>query len=305
VILVALAIVASTWVGVAAERRFGARAQAWSKRSIDVILWTLLPFITFFTLVKLELDAGVAAGLGLAYVELAAVGLLAYLVATRLLHLQRHQTGALMVVVVLANTGYLGVPLCVALLGGDELGPAIAFDTVVSGPMFYGVGFAIGAAFGLTAGDTAGERVRSFLRNPPLAAVVAGLLAPDALAPDVLVGAAEVLVFAVLPVGFFILGVNLAAEAEEGATAFPPPFTKPVAAALGLRLLIAPALMLALSAAIVDVPDSYLVQAAMPSGINSLVIAHAYGLDLKVTANALAWTTGVVVAAGLATAPLV
>jgi malate permease and related proteins len=62
--------------------------------------------------------------------------------------------------------------------------------------------------------------------------------------------------------------------------------------------------MLALSALVVDVPDAYLVQAAMPSGINSLVIAHAYGLDLKITASALAWTTAVVIAGALGAAAL-
>jgi malate permease and related proteins len=299
VILVALAIVASTAVGVFAERRHGERARAWTHRAIAVLLWVALPFMTFFILARLELDAGVGAGLVLGYAELAAVGLLAYLIGTRLLRLRREQTGALMVVVVLANTGYLGIPLSAALLGSDDLGPAIAFDTVVSGPMFYGVGFAIGAAFGTAAGETAGERLRAFLRNPPLLAVIAGLVAPDALAPDVLVDAAEVLAIAILPVGFFILGVNLASEAEEGALAFPPPFSRPVAAALGLRLLVAPALMLGLAAALVAVPDAYLVQAAMPSGINSLVIAHAYGLDLKITASALAWTTAVVIIGAL------
>jgi predicted permease len=299
VIWVALAIVASTAIGVAAERRDGERARRWSHRSITVLLWTVLPFITFFVLARLELDAGVGAGLLLAYAELAAVGVLAYLAGSRLLGLSRPQTGALVVVVVLANTGYLGIPLCAALLGTGDLGPAIAFDTVVSGPMFYGVGFAIGAAFGATAGETSGERLRSFLRNPPLVAVVAAFVAPDALAPEVLVDIAEVLAFAVLPVGFFILGVNLATEAEDGALVFPPPFSRPVAAAVSLRLLVAPALMLGLSAATVDVPDAYLVQAAMPSGINSLVIAHAYGLDLKITASALAWSTAIVIVAAL------
>lgn len=298
-ILVALAIVASTAVGVLAERRHGERARGWTHHAINTLLWVALPFMTFFILARLELDAGVGAGLVLGYTELAAVGVLAYLIGTRLLRLRREQTGALMVVVVLANTGYLGIPLSAALLGSDDLGPAIAFDTVVSGPMFYGVGFAIGAAFGTAAGETAGARLRAFLRNPPLLAVIAGLLAPDALAPDVLVDAAEVLAIAILPVGFFILGVNLASEAEEGALAFPPPFSRPVAAALGLRLLVAPALMLGLAAALVTVPDAYLVQAAMPSGINSLVIAHAYGLDLKITASALAWTTAVVIIGAL------
>ncbi|HEX2084972.1 MAG TPA: AEC family transporter [Solirubrobacteraceae bacterium] len=304
-LLVALAIGASTGAGLWAERRWGERAQAASRASIGVLLWAVLPFITFFTLARLEVTTGVGAGLGLAYLELAIVGVAAWAVGARLLGLSRPSTGALVVVVVMANTGYLGVPLNGALLGRDDLAPAIAFDTVVSGPMFYVVGFAVGAVFGAAAGETPRERLRAFLaRNPPLLAVVAALLAPDALAPDALVDVATVLVYAVLPVGFFVLGVNLAAEAEEGALPFPPPFGAPVGVALALRLLAAPALLLAFSAAVVRLPDAYLVQAAMPSGINSLVVAHAYGLDLRLTAAVLAWSTGIVVAAALAAAAL-
>ena len=47
------------------------------------------------------------------------VGALAWVAGTRLLRLPRASTGALMVVVVLANTGYLGVPLNGALLGRE------------------------------------------------------------------------------------------------------------------------------------------------------------------------------------------
>ena len=118
------------------------------------------------------------------------------------------------------------------------------------------------------------------------------------------VDTARVLAYAVLPVGFFILGVNLASEAEDGALAFPPPLSGPVGVALVLRLLVAPALMFGLSAAIIEVPDAYLVQAAMSSGINSLVVAHAYGLDLRICASALAWTTSVVVVGALVAAAL-
>jgi len=302
VILVALAIVASTTIGVLSERRYGHRAQAVSSGLINALLWTILPFVTFFSLARLHLDAGVGAGLVIAYTELLIVALLAYMIGSRVLRLRREQTGSLMLVTMLANTGYLGVPLCAALLGSGAVGAAIAMDTGVSGPMFYGFGFAVGAAFGTAAGETPAERLRSFLRNPPLVAVIAAFAAPDVLAPDVMVDVAKVVAFAVLPVGFFILGVNLAAEAEDGELAFPPPFTRPVGAALALRLAVAPALMLALAAALVAVPDAYLVQAAMPSGINSLVIAHAYGLDLRITASALAWSTAVVIIGALGAA---
>ena len=50
---------------------------------------------------------------------------------------------------------------------------------------------------------------------------------------------------------------------------------------LALRLALAPALLAGLAALVVRVPHAYLLQAAMPSGINSLVLGHAYGLDLR------------------------
>ena len=37
----------------------------------------------------------------------------------------------------------------------------------------------------------------------------------------------------------------------------------------------------------------------MPAGINGLVVAHVYGLDLRLTSAALAWSTGIVIAAAL------
>lgn len=298
-ILVALAIVAATAIGVGAERRWGERTQAAARRTIDVLLWVVLPFVGFFTIARLELDRGVGGGLGLAYVVAAVAGGLAWLLGRRL-GLSRPALGALIVACVISNTGYLGIPLCTALLGTDALGPAVAYDTLVNSPLFLTVGFAIGAAMGTRAGETPRERLRAFaVRNPPLLAVLAALVVPDALAPDALRDIAEVLVFVLLPVGFFIVGVTLAAEAEEGSLAFPPPFTAPVGVALGLRLLIAPAVMAGLSAVTFDVPDAYLVEAAMPTGVNALVVSHAYGLDLRVASAALAWTTAVAVVAAV------
>jgi predicted permease len=97
--------------------------------------------------------------------------------------------------------------------------------------------------------------------------------------------------------GFFALGVFLMAEREDGTLPFPPPLTAAVGVAVVLRLLVAPALVAAASALIVTLPDAYLLAAAMPTGINSLVVAHAYGLDLRLIASAIAWSTAIVVAA--------
>ena len=34
---------------------------------------------------------------------------------------------------------------------------------------------------------------------------------------------------------------------------------------------------------------------AMPSGINSLIVAHAYGLDMRITAETITWSTAIAV----------
>jgi predicted permease len=307
VILVALAILASTLVGVGAERRFGAGAVAFARRLIGVMVWGLLPFMVFFIVVRLHLGGGVGVGLLLGYVELLAVGGLAYVIGTRVLRLPRPSVGALVLVVILGNTGYLGIPLNAALLGHDAIAPAIAWDTIVSQEMLYAFGYAVGAAFGTDAGEGPRQRLRAFFtRNPVLWALVAGLVAPDAIAPDAVVDVAKLCAaYALLPVGFFLLGVNLMGERQEGTLGFPPPLTQAVGVVIALRLAVAPALLAALSAITIGVPDAYLVQAAMPAGINALIVGHLYGLDLRLIASASAWSTTSAVVAALVIAPLV
>ena len=295
---VTLAICASVGAGVGAEWRWRERAHAFTRRVLDVLLYAFLPFIAFFTIASLHVTTGVGVGLVVGYVELAIVTGLAYLAGSRLLHLPRPATGALMCAVALVNTGYLGLPITAAALGRDQLGPSIAWDALVSAPMLLIVGFGTGAVFGTRAGDTRRERLRAFVtRNPPLLAVVLGLVAPASFAPEAMVDLARALAVALIVPGFFALGVFLMIERDEGTLPFPPPFTTPVAVALGLRLLVAPALVALASSLLVTLPDAYLLQAAMPTGINGLVVAHAYGLDLRLLASAIAWSTAVVVAA--------
>jgi predicted permease len=138
-----------------------------------------------------------------------------------------------------------------------------------------------------------------FTRNPPLYAAIAGLLAPSALAPQVLVDLSQVLLVAILPIGFFAVGATLAENAEHGDLPMPPPLTRPVLVSLGSRLILVPALLMLLAAPLIHLPAPYRLLAAMPSGINSMVVAHAYGLDMEITAEAVTWSTAIVVLAAL------
>ena len=210
-----------------------------------MILYVLVPIVIFCNLAKASISLENAVGLGLGWVTLTLVTVIVWFVASRILKLPRAQVGAVMVCALVANTAYLGYPLTVALLGHDHLATGVLFDVLVSGPALLLGAFGVGAAFGDRAGEGIKERAKAFLtRNPPLYAAILGLLVPRGLVPTGVVDASQVLAIAVLPIGFFAVGATLAEGAEHGELPFPPPFTRPVALAVGARLALAPAILM-------------------------------------------------------------
>ncbi len=314
VLLTIAAIAVSGTAGVAAERRWPHVAVGWARRLLVLSLYTLLPFVVFFNLARTHINADEAGGLVIGWVAILAAAGLAWFAGVRLLRLARPSTGSLITGTLIPNSGYLGYPLVASLLGFHALGEAVVYDISVSGPSLLLLGFGTGAAFGTKVGEGFRERmVAFFTRNPPLYAAIAGLLVPNSLAPDVLVDISRGFVVALLPIGFFAVGAVLAEEVEDSAKRVAPrlrlrsalayalgsPFDPPVSAAILLRLAIAPGLLLILSLPFIDLPGPYLLLAAMPCGINTLLVAHVYGLDSKLAAQAVAWTTAIAIAAVL------
>lgn len=297
--LLVVVMVAATAIGIAAERRWHERAERGSRAAMQAMLKWVLPPVYLVLVSRLHVDATLLGGLLTGYVAVAVVGALAWLLATRVLKRPRATVGALILAVVLANTGYFGLPLTRTVLGADELGGAVAWDSLVSGPMFFVVAFAIGAAFGpggsAGAGEQEGEsRLMAFLRNPLLWAAVLGLAVPwDA--PDWSASIAQDVVVALLPLGFLVVGVQLAAESEHGGSVLRGPdgriFGPELLLVLGLRLVVAPLIVVGASLAFLDLPSGMLLQAAAPTGLNGMLVAHRFGLDLRPIAASIVWTT--------------
>ena len=295
-----MAIAVSASAGVAAEQRWPATAVSWARRLLVISLYTLIPVVVFFNLDRAHLNADLAGGLVTGWVAiLSAVGL-AWVAGSRLLRLARPSTGTLISTTAVPNSGYLGYPLTASLLGFHALGQAVVYDVIVVSPCLLLIAFGAGASFGTRAGENPRERATAFLtRNPPLYAAIAAVIAPASFAPDVLVDISRGMVIALLPIGFFAVGAVLAEEAEEGTLELGSPFSPPIGAAILLRLAIAPGLLLLLSLPFIDLPGPYLLLAAMPCGVNSLLVSHVYGLDAKLAAQAVAWTTSIAVFAAL------
>lgn len=149
-ILVALAVIAATAVGVVFERRFAGAPHA-AARTLRLMLYALVPFVSYVNVGRLHVTVGAGVGIALGWLMIIAVGLAAFAIGRYALGLGDRQLGALItvVVVVVVNTGYLGLPMAVALLHARALGTAVAYDQLISGPALPILGFGVGAAFGL------------------------------------------------------------------------------------------------------------------------------------------------------------
>jgi predicted permease len=296
-VLVACWVVLATGVGVACEHHTAWAGTA-ARGSLTLMLYALVPFVAYVSFAHLQLSLGAGLGLVIAYVGLGLAGVCAWWLGRRI-GASGPTLGALICTVMFVNTGYLGYPVVVALLGEHALSHAVAYDQVISGPLVFTAGFAIGAAFGAGEQVSFGRRARTFLtRNPPLIAAVAGLLVPAAWAPHVLVTASHGVVDALLVIGFFVVGVYLSSERREDHARLLERPDRQVAVALLLRFMVNPALLALVSLAGVGIPTAYLLQALMPSGINSLIIGHAYGLDQRLIATVIVWSTLLVLVVG-------
>jgi hypothetical protein len=296
VIAVVLVVLVAGAAGVGAGRRWTGSAERAARVVLGVMLYVLFPVVTFANVAHLRLTAQIGVGLGLAYASLAVTGLVGWFVGARVLRLSRPETGALICAGLLANTGYLGLPLTSALLGSHQLPTAVLYDQLVSTPTLLIAGFGVGAAFGTGSGEGTAQRLRAFAaRNPPLVGLTAGLIGGPSVAPSWLLHVSHVIVLALLPLGFLAVGINLAAAGPPRARG------RALATAVGLRLVLAPLLLVGLARLVSGgVPDPYRLQSAMPTAVNSLVVAHAYELDLSLAAAAIAWSTGLVLIGGLA-----
>lgn len=283
------AVVALAMLAGVTARRQTARTDLVVVRLLDFVLYVLLPLISFAFATRLTFDLATVLGITIGYLSLAIGGLIAWWFATRLLHLGRLATGSLVLAVVMANTGYLGLPVAATLLGRDELPNAVAWDQLITNPISVVLAPFIAAAFSGHGGENSFPRQLLLIlrRAPAIVALAIGLLVPQTWVAQWVLDVATACVYLTLPLGFFAVGATVQKLRGEGGR----PRHRTVGVAVVLRLAAVPAIVGALLLAVPDAPRAFMLQAAMPSGVNSLVVAHAFGLDRGLSATAIMWST--------------
>ena len=195
------------------------------------------------------------------------------------------------------NSGFMGVPLLVAMLGATAAGPtivALSVDMVITGS----VAIALSRLGGQGAGRAVAQALRGMVSNPMAWSIVLGGLASATAVqlPSLVLSPVRLLADAASPVALFTLGcvlargtINARAAAAATGTAVSPSVGPGgrVAAMVIVKLLVHPSLVFAAGHAAIalGVPlDPYALMvlvlvAALPSASNVPILAERYGAD--------------------------
>ncbi len=203
------------------------------------------------------------------------------------------------------NSGFMGVPLILALLGAKAVGPVMAtllVDLVVTTSLCIGLAhLGAGAGDGQRPMQAVARALRGVVRNPMpwsiLLGALSGALGLTLWAP--LGRAVQLLADAASPVALFTIGAVLArSQLQVRSAAHDAPDVGDVGAVTAAKLLLHPLLVWglgSLAATTGALPPGALVPlvltAALPSASNVSLLAERYGADNGRVARIILWST--------------
>ncbi|MEQ9355414.1 MAG: AEC family transporter [Coleofasciculus chthonoplastes F3-SA18-01] len=191
--------------------------------------------------------------------------------------------GSFLLASMVGNTGYLGFPINLTLLGENYFGWALFYDMLGTLLGAYGLGVVLAARFG-RGSKSQGQLVRSLVINPALWSMGIGLELRQVPLPGWLEVGMEKFAWSAIALSLVLIGMRLSQLASWRKV-------KQAGVGLGIKMLLIPLVLgMALSQfGIVGKPQLAIVlQMAMPPAFATLVIAEVYELDRELTVTALA-----------------
>lgn len=197
-------------------------------------------------------------------------------------------TGALLLVVTLGNTSFIGIPLIEAHLGVEAIPYAILYDQLGTFLALNTLGIAIASRYTQEAHSQSEPLWLKIIKFPPFGALLCGLaLAVGTVTiPAYLLDVLQRLAATLVPVVMVAVGLQWRLRIERTES-------KLITFALVFILVIKPLLALALvSVLTVDplVMKTIVLEAAMPAMISTSVLAVAYGLAPRLVSTIIGYS---------------
>lgn len=191
--------------------------------------------------------------------------------------------GSFMLASMVGNTGYLGFPVSLALVGPSYFGWAIFYDTLGSTLGAYGLGVLIAARFG-DGRFNRRQLLHALVINPALWSFGLGLLSHNIPFPAPIETGLKGAGWCVVTIALLLIGMRLSKLRSWRRLS-------PAVVGLSIKMAIVP-LVLGTGLSILGLPEPIhlvlVLQMAMPPAFATLVLAEAYDLDRELTVTALA-----------------
>ncbi|HIK28026.1 MAG: AEC family transporter [Oscillatoriaceae bacterium SKW80] len=191
--------------------------------------------------------------------------------------------GSFILAAMVGNTGYMGYPVALALLGEKYFAWALFYDMV--GTLFgaYGLGVMIAARFGMGIKNH-WQLALTMLQNPSLWCFGFGILIRDIPLPYFLDNILKGFGWAIIWLALILMGMRLSQLSSWHSL-------KQASISLVIKMLVVP-LILGSVLSLLGFTGwqrlTLVLQAAMPPAFATLVIAEAYNLDRDLTVTAIA-----------------
>jgi predicted permease len=258
-----------------------------------LLFWVGVPISVLGFLRQSELSAAVWLAPVAAWLAIVLGGLLGWLWLAAALKQQppvsaeagesRPQRGSFLLATMMGNTGYLGFPVSLALVGPKYFAWALFYDMIGTTLGAYGLGAVMAAYFGGVQKSPL-DLLRALVQNPVLWSFALGLRIHDLPLPLWLDASLKTGAWASVTIALVLIGMRLSQLRSWRSVRL-------ASISLSVKMLIVPVLIgLLLSFTSLDSAErlAIVLQVSMPPAFATLVLCEAYELDRELTVTALA-----------------
>lgn len=266
------------------------------------IIYVSLPSIILLKVPQLEFTPQVVIPAIAAWTWLA-IGAAIVLLLSRWLSWAKPTEGALLLMVTMGNTSFLGYPMVLAFFDDATLAYAIFFDQLggflilstygfivvaIYSPLLKSSSSAEGSSINKDVSQISGRQIlKRVFSFPPFISLMIAFSLPIAALVSLIEPVLNVFALLLMPAALFVLGVQFQPKLL-------PEHKKPLIIGISLKMLLAPLvaclIVLALNGSI-DVRNATIFQAAMPSMVTPGLMAIAAGMAPRFVATMLGYCT--------------
>jgi len=191
--------------------------------------------------------------------------------------------GSFILASMVGNTGYLGYPVTLTLLGQQYFGWALFYDLLGSTIGTYGFGVVLAARFGM--GVTSYKQVAIVvIQNPTLWSLSLGFTARKIPLPDVVELVLQIIAWTVIGLSLILIGMRLSLLTSVRGLS-------QIYVSLCIKMLLVP-LILGIGLTMLGMTGSprlvMVLQMSMPPAFATLILAEAYNLDRELAVTGIA-----------------